>query len=222
MQVQVGSETFKTKKALGERVRAILYGASIGVELDAAEHSFLLALLGRHPNAAKKIGPGVRAFRVTASLYGNRCFEILRVDGTETDFSYLKCVTPKTTWSEFLHAMRRAIGDQIFDFKNDTFGWPETLVCPLSGATITRDQAHVDHVYPDTFEALVDAFVEEEKLDRDALPLGPTEDGLMGRRLVDPALEDKWRAFHKAHAKLRVISEEAHKHLKRPKEGPLF
>jgi hypothetical protein len=87
----VAGETFATKKALEERLKAMLHAAAPGVELDEPEHSFLLCVLFRHPDAVEKIGCGVRAFRVGTSKYGNRCFEAVRTDGTWTEFSYLKC-----------------------------------------------------------------------------------------------------------------------------------
>lgn len=90
-EVVVAGESFATKKALEEKLKAILHAAMPGVEMDEPQHSFLLCVLFRHPEAVKKIGPGVRAFRVTTSKYGNRCFEAVQVDGTWTEFSYLKC-----------------------------------------------------------------------------------------------------------------------------------
>lgn len=87
----VAGLTFRTKKALEEKLKAILHAAVPGVELDEPDHSFLLCVLFRHPEAVKKIGPGVRAFRVTTSKYKNRCFEAVRVDGTTAEFSYVRC-----------------------------------------------------------------------------------------------------------------------------------
>ncbi len=87
----VAGLTFKTKKALEEKLREILHAAVPGVELDEPEHSFLLCVLFRHPEAVEKIGPGVRAFRVTTSKYKNRCFEAVRTDGTGVEFSYVRC-----------------------------------------------------------------------------------------------------------------------------------
>lgn len=87
--IQVYGESFATKKALGERLREILHTAIPGVELDEPEHSFLLCVLFRHPDAVEKIGPGVRAFRVTTTEYKNRCFEAIRVDGSTMEFSYV-------------------------------------------------------------------------------------------------------------------------------------
>ena len=55
-------------------------------------HSFLCALISRHPRAAEKIGTGLQHFTVELGLYGARCFYLNRVDGSRTDFSYLKCL----------------------------------------------------------------------------------------------------------------------------------
>jgi hypothetical protein len=90
-EIVVAAQTFKTKKAFEEKLRSILHAAEPGVEFGEPEHSFLLCVLFRHPDAVQKIGCGVRAFRVTTSKYGNRCFEAVRTDATWAEFSYLKC-----------------------------------------------------------------------------------------------------------------------------------
>jgi DNA-directed RNA polymerase-4 subunit 1 len=91
-EIVVAAQTFKTKKALEEKLRAMLYAAPLGVELDEPEHSFLLCVLFRHPEALKKVGCGVKAFRVTTTEYKNRCFEVIRTDGSYEEFSYPRCV----------------------------------------------------------------------------------------------------------------------------------
>jgi|SRR5215470_15923925 len=55
-------------------------------------HAFLCDLVSRHPRAAEKIGKGISHFTIGAGLFGTLCFYLNRVDGTRTDFSYLKCV----------------------------------------------------------------------------------------------------------------------------------
>lgn len=84
-----------TRLALELRLRQILHDSDLGVELDRPLQEFMADILQRHPEAAQKIGPGVRAIRVTTSKYGNRCFEVLRVDETSAEFSYLKCLKRK-------------------------------------------------------------------------------------------------------------------------------
>ena len=91
MEIVICGKTFETKKALEEKLKRILHEAIPGVEFDEPEHSFLLCVLFRHPQAVEKIGPGVRAFRVTTTKYKNRCFEAVRVDGSNMEFSYASC-----------------------------------------------------------------------------------------------------------------------------------
>lgn len=207
MEVRIGKEVFKTKKDLLARLREMLHAAPLGVELDLPQHEFLMEMLARHPEAKKKIGPGVKAFRVTTSEFKNRCFEVIRVDGTETDFSYLKCVTEKTAWSEFTHALRESVKQQIWEAKERVFLWDEVIT--LSGEQVTREQTRVEYLSPDTFEWLSEEFSLTEKLDRNNLPLGPSPAG--GKVLVDPALEARWQAFHEKRAKFEVLSENEHK-----------
>lgn len=44
------------------------------------------------PDAATKIGSGVRGFEVRSADYGTQCFWILRVDGSDERFSYKSCI----------------------------------------------------------------------------------------------------------------------------------
>lgn len=90
----VAGDTY-TRLALEVRLRQILRNSSIGIELGEEETEFLKGVLALHAEAERKIGAGVRAFRVTASKYGSRCFEVLRVDGTSAEFSYIKCLRKK-------------------------------------------------------------------------------------------------------------------------------
>ncbi|MFP5210842.1 MAG: DCL family protein [Acidobacteriota bacterium] len=55
-------------------------------------HSFLCALLVRHPRATEKIGAGIHHFTVEPAAHGTICFYLTRVDGTRDDFATGKCV----------------------------------------------------------------------------------------------------------------------------------
>jgi len=203
MEIRIGKEVFKTKKELLARIKGMLHAATLGVELDPPEHVFLLELVKRHPEGERKIGPGVKAFRVTTSEYGNRCFEVIRVDGTETDFSYLKCVTEPSELGDFRKALRRAVERQIWEAKEKVFLWDEEIECPVSGERMTREQAVVEYVGED-FESILMEFMEVEGLEKHDLPLGPWIEGK--REIADPNLEDRWKAFHESRAKFRVLS----------------
>jgi len=55
----------------------------------------LAALLEHHSECSTKVGPGIDQFRVIWNKFGTQSFEIVRLDGTRDDFSYLHCITPK-------------------------------------------------------------------------------------------------------------------------------
>jgi hypothetical protein len=140
---------------------------------------------------------------------------VIRVDGTETDFSYLKCVSEKTAWSEFTEALRRSVKQQIWEAKEKVFLWDEVIT--LAGETVTREETRVEYLSPDTFGWLAEEFSLTEKLDKNNLPLGPSPDG--EKVIVDQALESRWQAFHEKRAKFEVLSENKYK--KRKAKQPM-
>jgi hypothetical protein len=90
--LEVGGDVY-TKPALEVRIRTILHGSPIGVELAGDEERFVRGLFARHPKAAEK--GEIRAFTVVASKYGNRCFAAVDRAGNLHEFSYLKCIRSK-------------------------------------------------------------------------------------------------------------------------------
>lgn len=88
----VGDTQFKTQKAANAFIRELLNAQQLNEPILEPHHSFLCALVSRHPRAAEKICAGIRHFTVGAASYGTRCFYLTRTDGSRTDFSYLKCV----------------------------------------------------------------------------------------------------------------------------------
>ena len=90
--LSVGTMSFPTQKAAVAHIQGLLYSQLLSAIIPEPLHSFLVALVSRHPRSAEKVGPGVEHFTVEAALYGTRCFCLTRVDGTRADFSFLKCV----------------------------------------------------------------------------------------------------------------------------------
>jgi len=91
--VTIGKLHFATKTDAINYVKIILNGQPLKTPIRGPENNEVLrALVTMHPRAAEKIGPGIQHFTVEHALHGTRCFYITRVDGTRTDFSYLKCL----------------------------------------------------------------------------------------------------------------------------------
>jgi len=91
-QLKIGQRSFETRSAATRFVEDLLYGQPLRVIIQEPHHSFLRALISRHPRLEEKIGTGIRHFTVEYSVRGRRCFCLTRIDGTKTDFSFYECV----------------------------------------------------------------------------------------------------------------------------------
>ena len=88
----IGGMPFETQKAATVYIQEMLYRQPLKVVVPEPDHTFLCALGFRHPNAAEKIGVGIRHFTVEHAKGGTLCFYLTRLDGSHTDFSFLKCL----------------------------------------------------------------------------------------------------------------------------------
>jgi len=88
----INGKSFATQKAANLYIQKLLNSQPLKTPIQEPHHSFLSALIPRHPNAAEKVGVGIRHFTVEFAAHGTRCFYLTRVDETRTDFSYFKCV----------------------------------------------------------------------------------------------------------------------------------
>lgn len=212
MTYEVAGEVFHTKKALTERVRGILGSCALNTFLNADDFRFVRALLDRHPSAARKIGAGVRGIKVLINPKWNtsRAFWLYRVDGTDTDFSYVECITPTPKSKKFVCACREAVERSIIEFKKAHFnarGGKD--VCPVFGEPLSFMGSHVDHKAPKTFEWLVAEFIRLRGIDVSSVELAGEEDGSCRDRFADPVLSEDFRAWHDANADLWVVSARA-------------
>ena len=209
----VGSHAFRTKKDAEVFVQSILNRQPLGQELDSDDLTFVLALLELHPKAAEKVGVGVAGIAVVSEpTWGTRHFEVVRTDGSTTDFSFMKCLYPATKLRLFKQACRHAVADDIIEFRHRAFDAADDaghIVCPILGVPVTRLEAHVDHEPPRTFDELVQEFIQREQIDIDEVAVTGLGDGELRKGLADSELEDRWRQFHRMNAHLRVVSAKA-------------
>lgn len=202
--IEVGGIELPSKRAAIELCRIILHGHSIGETVaDPGVHAFLLALLAKHRRAAQKIGAGVASFQVEATDFGSRTrgFWITRVDGTRTDFSFLRCLTPGTPRKDALRALRHEIQPQIDAFRESLRGRP--LTCSVTNVGLSWMDMHVDH--NPTFASLVEAFLDAAGVALEDIALLPPRDGEIRRLIADRNIAERWRAFHADRARLRPV-----------------
>jgi hypothetical protein len=203
----VNGEAFATKKALTERIQAILR-RGVGPVADA-DSEFMLALFERHQSSAQKFGAGVLALRVTkAPPYNTLCFEIERVDGSRTDISYRECLNPTTPAQWFRLCCRSAVVDQIQEAKDLVFGKAVCLPCPVTGDAMTRNSCHVDHAEPWPFERIVVEYLATAGIDPSSVSY-IDGDGVVSYDFASRDLIDDFAEWHRNRARLRVVSRRA-------------
>lgn len=214
----IGKEVFKTKKAAEEKIRKVLHSYKHDEFLEVEDELFIVDLLVNHPDASQKIGVGIAGIKVQQNPYykRNKQFVIVRKDGTETDFSFKKCITKPKMETKFQQACRNAVAPYIIKFKKDFFIENEEPTCEITGIELTFQNSHVDHVPPNTFKAIVQNFIESEEIDIASVAFAPTADNQYGIHFLDDFFAQKWIAYHNDKAELRVISKIANlSHVKR-------
>lgn len=208
----VGGLRFKTQKQLKEYVRWILHAAPSGEPLNDRSLAFMNELLSLHPQADQKIGSGVKAMVVRQNpvFRDTRGFWIIRTDGSETDFSFLECISASNHRAKVLSAARGAVVGQILAFREawfannaDVSGY---VVCPLTGDAVTVENCHVDHIPPQTFVRLWEQFMEWQDTNFDKVALLPGQDNSFGDVFADQQFSADWSDFHANCARLRVTS----------------
>jgi hypothetical protein len=210
MYYKIGPHTFAGLPRVKDHARKLLARAIPEQKLEGRELEFIMGLLDRHPGVARKTGCGIESIFVRVNWkteqYENRCFWIKRTDGTETDFSYLECITPTDHRSKFLTACRVAILPQIKAFRETELArLGTTALCPVTGREFVVANGHVDHQYPDTFESLVDQFIEEQLIDISVVEITSGQDGQLRDRFASSSLAQCWCEFHRVHAVLRLL-----------------
>lgn len=209
-EIIVSGEIFRTKKALQERVRKILWFYRDGDVVDISDSIFLAHLFTRHPDAEQKIGCGIAHIVVRRNPVYTQTqgFWIVRKDGSETDISYLECLTETPHHKRFERACRAAVEPSTMKFKQQAFDNADApLACPLTGEVLTFVGSHVDHVAPKTFLVILADFVRIHSIDVAKVGVsGKGVDGALRDTLDNTELERRWIAYHDANAELRVIS----------------
>jgi hypothetical protein len=161
----------------------------------------------RHPDAAAKIGPGIARIEIRKDpFFKQNVFWIIRADGSETDFSFRRCINgaEPSHRAQVLATMRLAITDQVLDYKHRALT-PDAR-CSLTGVPLDETNVHVDHDPP--FIEIARAFLAKVG-GVAAVELAPPRDGILGRTFLDPLMAQRWSDFHRARATLFLTSAKA-------------
>ena len=205
-QIIVGDLIFTTKKAAIEYMKPILNDSPIDSIIPEPGHGFLTDLLQLHPDADVKIGCGVTNFSVERNEYSQRGFRLHRLDGTSTDFSVYKCFDGKhNRKAQVQLALRTATMQQISRFREEQLQAGENF-CPFSSELLHRNNCHVDHTSPMTFDQLFNTWMNLNGLTIETVNITDSADNKQGREMTNPLQVTSWQNFHQQNAKLRLVS----------------
>lgn len=212
---QLGGLFFGSIKAVAEHAIAIKDKATPGTILEGQDMDFMYDLLRWHPNAAGKIGAGVKHIIVRSNpKYGQNEFYLRRVDGSGTDFSYKECTQPSTPEADFRTALRVAVEPDIIAARNYLFELEPVRYCPFTGERLLRQDGHIDHKPPNTFSQIAKAFVLSRRLNPAKVAIaGRNQDNSFRVQLADAQLEQNWIEYHRKNASLRIVSRNANLHI---------
>lgn len=214
--ITIQSQYFSTKKSLIEKCKKILNSYKDGNKLNLSDELFMIDFFTQLAKNNKLKGQKIVEVYVRKSKkFPNLQFWIKRENGTETDISYLNCISPRKKIDEISDACRRAVESIITEYKFKHI-YPTTS--DLSGHSIVcPDEAEVDH-YDMDFVELVNNWISqnggEEKI---YSKINETEDGSEITEFTDSTLVESFIQYHKLYTHLRLITVEENRKRKRKK-----
>lgn len=175
-------------------------------------YELMIDVVTGHYRADELMGDGVDYFFISNCSINprNRKFNVARVDGSTSDFSYHKALssTPKKNELEVKKAFRMAVDPFVKDFKRrffeknkDSRGY---VLCEVTGLKIKISGCHTDHKYPYTFDSLFYRYIKDYNIDVNQVKL--IEDPADNRPiLADEDLISSFYSWHEDNARLRCI-----------------
>lgn len=213
--VNLATRAFATQALATSYFKAALARYRPGDRVTEEDALDLAALLERHDEYSVKVGCGVDHFEVMMTEHGTPCFRIVRTDGTGTDFSYRHCITqrPPTRKQEVSQAFRRIVRFDLYDARDRFFAAHKDaegfVVCAETGERIRRDQSHMDHRAPMTFEVIVTTFLAGRGMSLDQVPITSGRDEQVSTEITDSALSEGFRRYHTRVALLDLVKNTA-------------
>jgi hypothetical protein len=215
---EIAEKVFKTKTELKTFTKTILNKYVVNNSLDKSDLEFITELLKRHPEYENKIGKGINDIVVRTDMrwQKTKCFHIVRVDGTETDFSYLSCIDNDTRQEPikmFKLSARSAIADQVVqhlvNYKSRMIDADGYMPCEKTRTKIKYEDATVDHTSPMTFNKIVEDFLTLKNIVVSEIEFTGFGDNEYYKQFKDENLKQEFSDYHREVAILRVISKQS-------------
>lgn len=223
MKYNVDGYEFKSKNKLTGLVRDIIGGYKAGCELKGADLKFILELLKYHVRYEEKVGCGIDKILLRKNTYGKLGFMIIRKDGSEVDFSWVKIIKYMNEKSDqenkrdyilasLIKACREAVKYDIRCFKLNYFkkyGEDGVALCQETGEMIDYTQADVHHSVV-SFKEIVEEWLNVFSVNIFNVKIGGYEDMSDTHYFIDKDVENCFRKFHNQKAKLIIVNKQVH------------
>lgn len=211
--VELATRTFEKQGDATAFFKAMLNRYQPGDRLTEDDSLDVAALLERHTEYVAKVGCGVAHFEVMMTEHGTQCFRVVRTDGSGTDFSYPHCISQRapSRKQEVSQGFRRAVRFDLYRARNSFFtthrGADGLVACAVTGERIARDQGHMDHRPPMTFEVIVTTFLCGRGLSLADVPLSTGQDEQVSPEVMDQKLYEAFRSYHASVARLDFVKD---------------
>jgi hypothetical protein len=214
----IHGRVFETKTALEAAAKRIRNAQPPGVPLDRGSQAFIEEVFRQlYPKGEyerKRLGVGARAITVI-EVMGGRCFRFLLNDGRSEEPSLRVCF--QRALSDPASTARMAFRFEVFpdcaQYRDGHFARHGDSLgrapCELTGKAVTVAECEIDHIPPDTFQAILDDYLAARGWSLKDIPTKDPPSGL-GVVLADEAQARDWRAYHLARARLRVVDRQVH------------
>jgi hypothetical protein len=208
-----------------------------GVVTDQSDHDDLLALLRQYDmsrfEGPSKIGVGVDRFETRMNVTNggrNVGFWVVRLDGTETDFSFIRAVNqaPKREEEQLADACRAAVYAELQSARIAYFAAYSNesgrVRCPVSGESILEEESGFGYVGRG-FSKLVGDFASSQGW-HGVVPegvLSAPADAQTTTTFASRAHETAFRSFHRTSAVICVVAKAIARRRSReaPQEEPV-
>jgi hypothetical protein len=209
--VEIVTRSFASRGDATDFFKAMLNRYKPGDRVSDEDFLDLSALLERHHEYVQKVGVGLDHFEVIMTEHGSQCFRVVRIDGTGTDFSYVRCIkgTPPTKKTEVSRGFRDAVRIDLYRARDKFFaeykGDDGLIDCAVTKERIPLDAGHLDHRPPMTFEVIVTTFLAGKGLSLEKVLLVASADDQVRTQVADEQLREDFRRYHASVAELDFV-----------------
>lgn len=215
--IKIGEREFKSKKSLQELCKRILNSTQVGNKLEGEYFDIMDFVFKMHPEYFSKIKGMTYTIHKRPAVINkkNNEFYIKRADGSEVDFSYLKCFkkTQDSDMATIKKHLKWTIREQMQYHKKEKYerikiisGGQYGIRCESSGEFITWDQIHLDH-HPVPFDNIMNEWLDKTGYGERELALDKDPEATYSYSFKDKNIEREWQEYHYTRATYMLIKD---------------